>query len=1085
MALRARASGLTSISPEKLLAESGGLRATDVESLDVSDNELTSIPSEINTFPYLESLCAAHNSICIVSSLPASLTKLDLSYNKLGPAEAKFLRELSGLRDLDLSYNLFTDVAFLGSNRALHTLRLAGNRISGLTGLGALGNLTSLDLRNNLIDQFEDLRCLSMNPLQHLSLRGNPITKLQSYRYSVLHIMPALDTLDGEKLPQSPSKGRPAWQNPGATGTSPTRRGSNDDMPPPPPPPGAAPGSPLARSSPTARRATPPLGSPGTSSGRPPRQRNFQAVPMPHSGPNSNGDTGCRRPGPARRPALGAPPAAPAPPPPPPPPSQRDPDASFASIAAAAAALLADATPSTTRGPTPPPPTERGRGAGAPAPPPQTEAMVKLITKLADTLSLEEIQLIAESDLATSLFTTIIDDSALMLEAGGEQGALQGNGGARAAAGPERSPQRAAAAAALSAAHQQQQHHHHHQHHADDRSASPAPSADSSDERLRDEILRTIPPAGGSPARLGGGAEGPEAALRSPAAAAAAGAVQELAELLEEPGLRSLADRLAAAAAAPPDDHQPAPHAPAPPAPPPPPPPAQGGHSSPEGVLGTGPLEERLAQLRADRDLLEDKMAALEARLSSLRASRTDPLRASAASSSGAGSPPPRGPPRPNSLAFSPGVSVGRDESGSVAGGGGAEWSTARAEREELLRRCAYLEYRIAKAEAQALAQSEEMQEKLTILRERLAAVERERSTVQSTAAPSPTRTGSPNNSARFLRAPSGGSQQPTPGSHQSRSPGVPPREPRVLIEAPPEEEAGPRGAGRVRPPPPTPTTPALAWEQEAEEVLAAAAAVAGDGPEADQWREDLFDALQQLQALERGGAQGPGAGQGGAPGGLPSEGLAAFLRAHRASLDAGSLPPLSQAQQHRAAELARLRAQLQQARVDRESLLGELNSCMSALQEIQVTSRSPSPSPLPRAERLAALAAAAAAPARAPPPAPCPAVGPARSAPLPRAPWRPPSNTLRGRRISISPERGRQASPERGRGAAAAGAARARQSLDSADFEHVIQARVPHYALPLKRDLPRRPSTRSPVKSRPAPAPAPARDRDYDRDYY
>jgi len=86
--------------------------------------------------------------------------------------------------------------------RSLVEVHLPHNRIKIVAGLEALTNLQVLDLSHNQLARRRDLRALSLNArLRVLSIHGNPLAKsltAQELRSTVLHLLPALRSLDGK-----------------------------------------------------------------------------------------------------------------------------------------------------------------------------------------------------------------------------------------------------------------------------------------------------------------------------------------------------------------------------------------------------------------------------------------------------------------------------------------------------------------------------------------------------------------------------------------------------------------------------------------------------------------------------------------------------------------------------------------------------------------------------------------------------------------------------------------------------------------------------------------------------------------------
>ena len=149
--------------------------------LDVSDNELKSIPPEIVQMLALKTLilsrCSLQRTIGL-SNLPA-LTKLELDGNDL---EGDRLRSLPiSLTKLSLSHNHFQEIP-----QVLHTLinivelDLSFNRLTTTAGLGFLVKVVVLILDNNeLLELTEDVsncRVLKLLSLKHNHFQVKSLT---------------------------------------------------------------------------------------------------------------------------------------------------------------------------------------------------------------------------------------------------------------------------------------------------------------------------------------------------------------------------------------------------------------------------------------------------------------------------------------------------------------------------------------------------------------------------------------------------------------------------------------------------------------------------------------------------------------------------------------------------------------------------------------------------------------------------------------------------------------------------------------------------------------------------------------------
>ncbi|MBD0310844.1 MAG: leucine-rich repeat domain-containing protein, partial [Microcoleus sp. T1-bin1] len=125
---------------------------------------------------------------------------LYLGNNKI--SDISFLGSLTNLTTLDLGVNQITDFSILGSLTNLTTLSLTSNQITDISFLGSLTNLTTLDLRGNQITDFSFLGSLtnlttldlyskrisdisilgSLTNLTALALRNNHITDIRALR---------------------------------------------------------------------------------------------------------------------------------------------------------------------------------------------------------------------------------------------------------------------------------------------------------------------------------------------------------------------------------------------------------------------------------------------------------------------------------------------------------------------------------------------------------------------------------------------------------------------------------------------------------------------------------------------------------------------------------------------------------------------------------------------------------------------------------------------------------------------------------------------------------------------------------------
>lgn len=187
-----------------------GFNATNVLTwLNLSNKQLCGV-LVVRNVSTLESLAASDNNFdgIILTGL-TGLKELDLSYNRLAnidflngcPAlevlkldgnvlkDVQTLAQLGNLRQLDLSYNHLSNVTPLKDLSVLEELTLFHNKISDVSPLGSLSALKCLDLRTNMLADITPLKDLV--ELEMLELSDNNLTQC-----AVLAGMTKLHTLD-------------------------------------------------------------------------------------------------------------------------------------------------------------------------------------------------------------------------------------------------------------------------------------------------------------------------------------------------------------------------------------------------------------------------------------------------------------------------------------------------------------------------------------------------------------------------------------------------------------------------------------------------------------------------------------------------------------------------------------------------------------------------------------------------------------------------------------------------------------------------------------------------------------------------
>jgi Leucine-rich repeat (LRR) protein len=125
---------------------------------------------------------------------------LYLSKNLISKIEG--LSSLQNLIIVDLSYNRITQLEGLSSLSSLQTLNLSNNSLSSPASIEHLtecsSTLSNLDLTMNRLETNEDFFPLfqKMSGLVTLSVNGNDITKISSFRKKMIYHLPKLGYLD-------------------------------------------------------------------------------------------------------------------------------------------------------------------------------------------------------------------------------------------------------------------------------------------------------------------------------------------------------------------------------------------------------------------------------------------------------------------------------------------------------------------------------------------------------------------------------------------------------------------------------------------------------------------------------------------------------------------------------------------------------------------------------------------------------------------------------------------------------------------------------------------------------------------------
>ncbi len=144
-----------------------------VKSLDLSNLNLTYIPTELFIFTNLENLSLANNKLIYIQYLQSftKLKTLNLSYNQLGYLELP--ENLVQLNTLCISNNQLETIAISPNFVNLVTLDASNNRISCISISKTLTKLEYINLKNNYLQSI--MIPNSLTNLEKLNLDNNPL----------------------------------------------------------------------------------------------------------------------------------------------------------------------------------------------------------------------------------------------------------------------------------------------------------------------------------------------------------------------------------------------------------------------------------------------------------------------------------------------------------------------------------------------------------------------------------------------------------------------------------------------------------------------------------------------------------------------------------------------------------------------------------------------------------------------------------------------------------------------------------------------------------------------------------------------
>ena len=152
-------------------------------------------------------LCLHGNRIADLQGIQQlrCLTDINLSSNEVQSFHG--LQTLSALTSINLASNRLNSLQGLQTLPILERLIVSHNLIASLTTFTPQADcrLKTLDLHNNLLASTEDLSALrACTNLRELTLSGgqpgNPLCSLPNFEQTTAHLLPQLDSIDGQKL---------------------------------------------------------------------------------------------------------------------------------------------------------------------------------------------------------------------------------------------------------------------------------------------------------------------------------------------------------------------------------------------------------------------------------------------------------------------------------------------------------------------------------------------------------------------------------------------------------------------------------------------------------------------------------------------------------------------------------------------------------------------------------------------------------------------------------------------------------------------------------------------------------------------
>uniref|UniRef100_A0A5K3FDB3 Leucine-rich repeat-containing protein 40 n=1 Tax=Mesocestoides corti TaxID=53468 RepID=A0A5K3FDB3_MESCO len=164
--------------------------------LDAAHNLLTELPSGLEALVDLEKLDVSDNRLAqLPLLLPPKLISLKVNQNRLVRLPEGLLQSCQSLRELDASENVLENVGISGGGNqsSLTTICLCKNRLTAIPALSPFHKLKEVALGDNKIDEFSLVNLAGLGELAILDLSRNRIPAIP---LGIPESLPALSRLD-------------------------------------------------------------------------------------------------------------------------------------------------------------------------------------------------------------------------------------------------------------------------------------------------------------------------------------------------------------------------------------------------------------------------------------------------------------------------------------------------------------------------------------------------------------------------------------------------------------------------------------------------------------------------------------------------------------------------------------------------------------------------------------------------------------------------------------------------------------------------------------------------------------------------